>query len=183
MEPAPDPTQMDLLQQQTNSRLSKYCPKNTKINGVPQCPITLSGLKSHDRVIKINGQCYNISAFKKYLDTTEFNRINTERIENNLYTFNDMSETITQSFSSISGTTNHVEIVDPLRNPIVGEELTSLFFLYNPNGVFTRSEAVRIRNAGGGKSKKKFRKAFTKKKKKKKNKKTSLQSHKKRNNK
>lgn len=172
-----------LFQEQTNSSLSDYCPINSKINGVPQCSITLSGLRSRDKVIKINRQCYDINAFKTYLDTTEFGRINTERIANNDLSFNDMSEAITESFSSISTKPDHVKIWDPLRNPIVGEELTSLFFLYNPNGVFTRSEADRIRNAGGGKSKKKFRKAFTKKKNKKKNKKTSLQSRKKRNNK
>jgi hypothetical protein len=169
MEPAPDPTRMGLMQQQTNSRLSAYCPINTKINGVPQCPITLSGLKSRDKVIKINGQCYDIYAFKKYLDETEFVRINYERDVN----FNDMSEAITQSFSSISTNPNHVKIFDPLRNPIVGEELTSLFFLYNPTGVFTRSEAKQIREASGGGVKnrkntfheKLSRKAFTKKKK------------------
>lgn len=170
-----------LFQEQTNSSLSDYCPINSKINGVPQCSITLSGLRSRDKVIKINRQCYDINAFKTYLDTTEFNRINSGRVVK----FNNMSEAITESFSSISTKPDHVEIWDPLRNPIVGEELTFLFSLYNQNGVLTRSEADLIRNADGGKSKKKFRKAFTKKKKKKKNKnkKTSLQSRKKRNNK
>jgi hypothetical protein len=177
MEPAPDPTQMGLMQQQTNSRLSEFCIQNTKEKGVPKCPITLLGLKSLDKVIKINRQCYDISAFKKYLDETEFVRINSERDVK----FNDMSEAITQSFSSISTNPNHVKIIDPLRNTIVGEELTSLFFLYNPTGVFTRSEAKQIRGAGGRvKNKKKYfsRKAFTKKKNKNKNK--NLQSRKKR---
>ncbi len=180
MEPATDPTRMGFMQQQTNLTLPEFCIQNTKKKGVPQCPITLSGLKSLDKVIKINEQCYDISAFKKYLDETEFVRINSERDVK----FNDMSEAITQSFSSISTNPEHVVIIDPLRNPIVREDLTSLFFLYNPNGVFTRSEAKQIREAGGRvKNKKKYfsRKAFTKKKNKNKNK--NLQSRKKRNNK
>jgi hypothetical protein len=54
--------------QLTNRTPSEYCDKNSRDgSGLPICPITMKGLKDPAKIIRINGFCYDIAAFVKYI--------------------------------------------------------------------------------------------------------------------